>query len=131
MATRSEQSRNSEYAELLHSVERHGDTAVIYVAGVVDFATAPLLRRDIDDCAAGDATRVELHLGHIDLMDSSGLGTLIHAYKLLGARGKDLVFLGSGPVVARLLERTSLDRLIKIVPETESHCGEEQTAHSA
>ncbi|MGO8685218.1 MAG: STAS domain-containing protein [Thermoleophilia bacterium] len=131
MARRSEQSRNSEYVELHHSVERHGDTAVIYVTGVVDFATAPLLRRDIDDCAAGDATRVELHLGHIELMDSSGLGTLIHAYKLFGARGKELVFLGSGPVVTRLLERTSLDRFIKIVPETESCCLEERPAHSA
>ena len=117
--------------DLRHIVERHGSVAAIYLAGVVDYSTAPLLRRDIDECAGGDAGRVELHLGGVELMDSSGLGALIHAYKLVPARGKELVFLSDRGVVSRLLERTSLDRVIKIVPETDGRCLEHKPANTA
>jgi len=118
-------------ADLRHIVERRGNTAAIYVAGVIDYSTAPLLRRDIDNCVTGDAARVELHLGRIELMDSSGLGVLIHAYKIMRTCGKDLVFLGNCKVVSRLLERTSLDRVIKIVPETDGCCLEDRPATTA
>ena len=114
--------------DLRHVVERNGNVAGIYLDGVVDYSTAPLLRHDIDECAGGDAGRVELHLGGVELMDSSGLGALIHAYKLVPARGKELVFLGSSGAVSRLLECTSLDRVIKMVPETEKRRLEDRPA---
>jgi anti-anti-sigma factor len=117
--------------DLRHVVERHGSVAAIYLAGVVDYSTAPLLRRDIEECAAGDAARVELHLGGIELMDSSGLGALIHAYKLVPSCGKELVFLGNCGVVSRMLECTSLDRVIKIVPETNGRRLEDRPANIA
>ena len=117
--------------DLRHIVERHGNVAGIYLAGVVDYSTAPLLRHDIDECAGGDAGRVELHLGGVELMDSSGLGALIHAYKLVPARGKELAFLGSSGAVSRLLQCTSLDRVIKMVPETDKRCLEDKPANTA
>ena len=117
--------------DLRHIVERHGNVAAIYLAGVIDYSTAPLLRRDIDECIASDANRVELHLGNIELIDSSGLGALIHAYKFVQARGKELVFLGGCGVVSRLLERTSLDRVIKIAPETDGRCLADRPANTA
>ena len=117
--------------DLRHIVERHGNVSAIYLAGVIDYSTASLLRRDIDECVASDADCIELHLGSIELIDSSGLGALIHAYKLVHARGKELVFLGNCRVVSRLLARTSLDRVIRIVPETDRSCLEEKPATTA
>ena len=119
-------------ADLSHIIEqRHGNVTSLYLSGVLDYSTAPLLRHDIDECAAGDSDRVEIHLGGIELIDSSGLGALLHAYKIIRARGKELVFLGNCRAVSRQLERTSLDRFIKIVPESEGHCLRDKPASTA
>lgn len=123
--------RSGVTADLKHVIERRGDTVAIYISGVVDFATAPLLRSDIDSCAESDAAKVELHFGAIDLMDSSGLSALIHAYKTMREHGKDLAFVGREEVVARLLERTSLDRVIKIEPESDEGAWPDLPAASA
>jgi anti-sigma B factor antagonist len=103
--------------DLQMRVERTADTVAIYVAGVVDFTTAPLLRHEVDAAFAGNTQRIELHFGKIELMDSSGLSVLIHAHKLAAASTKQLALSGDGDVVRRLLRRTSLDRLIKLAPE--------------
>jgi anti-anti-sigma factor len=118
-------------ADLGHVVERHGTVAAIYVSGVLDYSTALLLRRDIDECAAANAKRVELHLGEVGFIDSSGLGALIHAYKVVPSSGKELVFLGDSGVVSRLLKRTALDRVIKLVPETNGHLLRNKSANAA
>jgi anti-sigma B factor antagonist len=104
-------------SDLQMRVERRNDRIAIFIAGVVDFVNVPAFRRALDAAFAGDVGRVEIHFGKIDLMDSSGLSALIHAHKLAAASGKDLVLRGNGDVVKRLLQRTSLDRLIKITPE--------------
>jgi anti-anti-sigma factor len=107
-------------SDLHMRVERRDDRVAIFVAGIVDFVTVPALRRELDSAFAGDACRVEIPFGTIDLMDSSGLSALIRAHKLAAVTGKELVLNGDGEVVKRLLRRTSLDRLIKITPESDS-----------
>lgn len=104
-------------SDLQMRIERKADTVAIYVAGIVDFTTAPSLRHEVDAAFAGDAQRIEVHFGKMELMDSSGLSVLIHAHKLAAASAKQLRLSGDGDVVRRLLRRTSLDRLIKLAPE--------------
>jgi anti-sigma B factor antagonist len=102
--------------DLRLSLAIHKDVAVITVEGNLDFSTTAALRAAIDRCAESRAPRVEIQFGHIGLMDSSGLGALVYAHKLLHQRGKDLELIGDDAVVTRLLKRTSLDRVFRLHP---------------
>ncbi|HJW76433.1 MAG TPA: STAS domain-containing protein [Thermoleophilia bacterium] len=96
------------------SVEQ--DLIAVCVDGNLDYCTAPLVRERIDQAMTGRARLVEVRLGAINVIDSSGLSVLIYAYKLARARGKELVLRGETDTVARLLHRTSLDRVIPLRP---------------
>lgn len=88
----------------------------LHVDGNLDYCTAPLVRDKIDRALAGSERLVEVRLGAINVIDSSGLSVLIYAYKLARARGKELALRGEADTVARLLHRTSLDRVIPLQP---------------
>jgi anti-sigma B factor antagonist len=102
------------------SVTTEGDVVTVSVDGNLDYYTAPLLRREIDVVMSGPATVIEVHLGAINIIDSSGLSALICAYKLSRARGKELILRGEADTVTRLLRRTSLDRVIPLHPPRRS-----------
>ena len=98
------------------SVTTEGDVVSVSVEGSLDYYTAPLLRDEIERVTGGPATVIEVRLGAINVIDSSGLSVLIYAYKLARARGKELALRGEAGTVARLLHRTSLDRVIPLQP---------------
>jgi anti-sigma B factor antagonist len=102
--------------DLRLAVAIHRTVAVITVEGNLDFSTTAALRAAIDRCAHSRAHRVEIRFGHIALMDSSGLGALVYAHKLLHQRGKDLELIGDDAIVKHLLKRTSLDRVFRLHP---------------
>ena len=108
--------RTTPMDDLRLAVATHDDVAAITVEGNLDFSTSAALRDAVDRCADSTAHHVELRFGHIGLMDSSGLGALVYAHKLLHQRGKDFVLLGDDAVVKRLLKRTSLDRVFRLRP---------------
>ncbi len=98
------------------SVTAEADLVAVSVEGNLDYYTAPLFRQRIDDALEFDASVVEVRLGDINVIDSSGLSVLICAYKLTRARGGELVLRGDAETVARLLRRTSLDRVLPLQP---------------
>jgi anti-anti-sigma factor len=98
------------------SVTTEGGVVTVSVEGNLDYYTAPLLREEIDVATTSQARVIEVRLGVIHIMDSSGLSALIWAYKLSRARGKELILVGEAGTVARLLHRTSLDRVIPLHP---------------
>jgi anti-sigma B factor antagonist len=101
-------------ARVTISVEQ--DLAEVRVDGNLDFFTAPLVRETVDKAMAGRAALVEIRLGSINVVDSSGLSALVYAYKLARAHDKQLVLRGEADTVAKLLRRTSLDRVIPLRP---------------
>jgi anti-sigma B factor antagonist len=98
------------------SVTTEGGLVAVSVDGNLDYYTSPLLRREIEAAVETPARVVEIRLGAINIIDSSGLSALIGAYKLSRARGKELILRGEDETVARLLQRTSLDRVIPLRP---------------
>jgi anti-sigma B factor antagonist len=115
------------------SVATEGDVVAVSVDGNLDYYTAPLLREEIEVVASGPAKVVEVRLGAINVIDSSGLSALIYAYKLSRARGKELILRGEADTVSRLLRRTSLDRVIPLRPPLgpSSRVGSDTAAASA
>ena len=80
---------------------RHGRTAVLALRGAVDLFSAPLLAETIHTAVAEGATELELDLGDLRFIDSSGLGVLIEAHNTLGGA---VTLRGASGLVLRVLE---------------------------
>jgi anti-sigma B factor antagonist len=78
--------------------------------------------RDLTRDATGD---VILDLGMVDFLDSSGLGALVAARKLLGI-GRHLELAGLRPPVARVMTLTRMDTVFPIHRDLETA----QAAHA-
>jgi anti-sigma B factor antagonist len=74
--------------ELSLDVQRDDDgEVVVVVVGEVDMATAPQL----DECLCGHTDRdVVVDLSGVPFLDSSGIGALVHARKLIREAGHTL-----------------------------------------
>ena len=103
-------------ADLHVTLALKGDVALLTADGNLDDFTAELLRRHLAEAAAMGARRFVVRLDHIGFIDSSGLSALVFGYKLALRRGGDFTLQGDDRLVARLLRRTGLDRVIPMRP---------------
>lgn len=78
------------------------------LSGEIDAHTAPELDRRLGDLLA-DSPLVELHMGGVTFMDSSGLRVLIAATEACRGRDGDLVLVTPTAIVSRLVEVSGLD----------------------
>ena len=87
------------------------------IAGELDPATAPQLREPLTDAISGGSNAVMIDMTSCGFIDSTGLGVIVEAWKMLQERdGKDagLSICCPEPEVRRLLELTGLDQAIAI-----------------
>lgn len=95
-------------APLRTDVSVEGDRTVLRVIGEVDVATAPELKAAIDVACCGCGTdTVLLDLGGVDLMDATGVETLLMARRHCEARDMTLRLRAVGPRVRLLLTLTA------------------------
>lgn len=87
---------------------------VVEIAGVLDLGTLPELRTCLDQVMDEGASRIVLDLTGVRLVDSSALGALVSAAQQLRQRSGALCLAGAQPLVRRVLELTSVDRLIDV-----------------
>ena len=111
-------------AQLQQDMEHYGLTVEVHhepghtlitVAGEVDIATAPLLRKRLaGPTASGKPILVDL--GAVSFIDASGLGVLASAASRAAAHGASLHLVCARDQVRRLFTITGLDRRIPLVP---------------
>ncbi|MDG6103813.1 STAS domain-containing protein [Dactylosporangium aurantiacum] len=87
---------------------------VVQVAGVLDLGTLPELRTCLEQVIDDGALRIVLDLAGVRLIDSSALGALVSASQQLRQRSGLLCLACVQPLVRRVLELTSVDRLIDV-----------------
>lgn len=87
---------------------------VIIVEGDVDLYSSPELRSAVLDAVPRAAAGVEVHLGGVTYMDSSGVATLVEG--LRSAKGHDIPFtlLEPSTAVMKVLELARLDSIFKV-----------------
>ena len=92
-----------------------GSNAPLQLAGALDVLTAPeeLERILTEGLQAGD--RVELDLGGVEFIDSSGISMLIEARRQFDSVGRVLVVVNPSKAVLRLLVLTGLTEAFGIV----------------
>ena len=95
------------------STERHGDAAVVTVAGEVDAHTAGAVRTAVE-AAIGPQARVVVDLTDVSFLDSTGLGVFVTALKHLHEQQGSLDLVITSPRVLKVFELTGLDVVIPI-----------------
>jgi anti-sigma B factor antagonist len=72
-----------------------GNEVVFSIGGELDALSAPELRPEIERLVAERPERVRFDLSNLRLIDSSGVGVLVSAYKRLHAIGAEMVVEGA------------------------------------
>lgn len=90
------------------TVELHGRMAVITLAGILDAASSHEVSLAIEPLLDSGLTLVVIDVEHAEFADTSGLGVLLRAQRLLGGE-RGLVLRAPGPSLLRLLDLTGLE----------------------
>jgi anti-sigma B factor antagonist len=90
------------------------DEAIIYVAGELDFHTAPDLRKEILDQLNGGVNRLVLDVGQLDFIDSSGLSVIIAGFKRFKENGGELILRSLTDRTRRVLEVSGLNKVLLV-----------------
>ena len=97
-----------------------GSTNVVELSGNLDAATAPEIRRKLNDMVDSGHTRLVLDLGEVQFVDSSGLSVLVSTLKNVRAHHGDVALLNLTPPVRSLVELTRLHRILEIFTDEAS-----------
>jgi anti-sigma B factor antagonist len=87
---------------------------VLTVAGELDVATAPALGDELERVSAEGATDAVVDLLAVSFVDSVALGILVDASKRMKAQGGTLRIVCDDRRIARIIEITGLDRVLRI-----------------
>ena len=94
--------------DLLHvTTEPMEDAIVVRVTGEIDMSTVDVLRRELGNARAADATTL-LDLSGVTFIDSSGLRILIEAHQTRLDSDASLTLRSPSAAVQRLLEISGL-----------------------
>jgi len=94
----------------------HNGVARLAVEGELDLSSVTVLERAVDDALVGakDSGVVELDLGGVSFMDSTGLRGLLAARQRANAAGRELRVVAAAPAVRRVLELTHTATLFEL-----------------
>ncbi|SFC20729.1 STAS domain-containing protein [Streptomyces aidingensis] len=106
--------------------EKRGEWAVLRVEGELDLVTAPSVRQQVHDAVADGRRNLVLDLAGVQFCDSSGVGVLIAARRLMrSCAGRLRLILPAqgaedGSHVNRVLAALGVRRLFDCYPDLES-----------
>jgi anti-anti-sigma factor len=81
---------------------------------------APILQQELMDAAEKAGWRLAINFVDVTLLSSMGLGALVTLQKKCREEKGVLVIFGLGKELVEVLALTHLDRILKIVPDSES-----------
>ncbi|MBG0562470.1 STAS domain-containing protein [Actinoplanes aureus] len=91
------------------TIERTGDSLVVFPEGDLDINNAAVLRQVLQQVLdRRDCAHVEVDMSAVTFLDSSGLGMLVAARRAAEAQGATLRLRAPGPMVRMVLEVTNL-----------------------
>jgi anti-anti-sigma factor len=111
--------------------------AVLRVSGELDLVTSPALRQSVHDVVAAGRHSIVLDLSEVVFCDSSGVGVLIAARRLMrSCRGRLRLILpaqgaADGSHVNRVLGALGVRRLFDVYPDVDAAVDEESRPLSA
>ncbi len=95
--------------------ETRGDRFVVSIAGVLTFDDHEPFRQIVNEISDCTPATVELSLATTKMIDSAGIGMLLLAKDKADKSGKVLLLSGVTGHVAKVVELSKIDQLIKII----------------
>ncbi|MBG0854460.1 STAS domain-containing protein [Streptomyces spinoverrucosus] len=117
--------------------DEQGEWAVLQVSGELDLVTSPVLRQRVHDAVAEGRHSLVLDLSEVWFCDSSGVGVLIAARRLLrSCQGRLRLILpaqgaADGSHVNRVLGALGVRRLFDVHPDLPSATSDDASPLSA
>jgi len=93
---------------------------VVRVAGELDMDTRPQLQDALRDVVDAGALQVVLDFAEVPFMDSSGLGLLVDALKLLRDKGGRLCLAAVQETVRNVLVLSAVDQVVDVYDTVEA-----------
>lgn len=100
--------------DLIVSVQGRGPSIVLEVDGELDLASAPQLKRALEQAWGNAPEEIVIDLGKLRFMDMSGLRVLLSARQRAERRGTELVLTNVGDSIRRVLTLAGVNGLLPI-----------------
>ena len=100
---------------------------MLSISGSIEVSVDYLFAEAIADAVATAQSPLVVDLRDVDFMDSSGIGRLVKAYKIMLARGDYFGIVASG-LVLRLLRMSGLIAILNVREDLESSLAEAAAA---
>lgn len=95
------------------SFEINNNILIIKLNGELDHHSSEYVRKRIDDEITENNTKnILFDMGHMNFMDSSGIGVIIGRYKYVAASGGKVGIVSMKPQIKRIYEICGLKRII-------------------
>lgn len=110
----------------MYEVDYMNDHVVVRMKGDLDIVNSGDFKKwVVDHLIASGKKNIVLDMSNLNYMDSSGLGVIISIQKHCKLNGGSLSIFGLNDQIRKLLELTSLDRILKIRNNLEEALREE------
>lgn len=93
---------------------------VLSPSGILDSTQATTISTQVDEALDSGAKTLLVDLKDTTFIDSSGLGTLVSAFKKMRAKGCEMIICSINPQVKMLFELTSMDQVFEIFESREA-----------
>src|SRR5712691_8888448 len=103
----------------VESRQTDGGVTVLAPSGRLDVAGAPSLKEAVTEAVKNGPPRLVIDMEGVSFVDSTGLGSVIAALKLVRSSKGDLRLAAPNQQVRVVLELTTLDRVFAYYPSVE------------
>lgn len=96
------------------NVEPSDDHAILHLRGEFDTYYCPMLQEEIDGVQKSGVTNVVLNMRMVKFINSTALGAIIKAFKLMDASGGKLVIARPSSFTKDIMEKVGLNRIVPV-----------------
>jgi anti-anti-sigma factor len=93
---------------------------IVRPTGILDGTQAQKFRKTVRECLDSNPEIILVNLQDVTFIDSSGLGGLVSALKMVRTAGAKMSICSINDQVRMLFELTSMDRVFKVYPDEET-----------
>ena len=99
-------------------VETEDRNGLVHVAlkGELDLSTVAKVQDELRRVEEGEPPVMVLDLSRLTFLDSTGLGAIVHGWRLAADHGRVLQITDASPAIRRLLKVTGLEDLLEPQP---------------
>ena len=102
------------------SEQKIEDMNLLKLNGRLDAASAKELRRRVDALVKENCVKLIVHMGGVDFIDSSGLGSLVSSLRVVNERKGDMKVVALQKQVRSIFELTRLHRIFGIYEDVDA-----------